>query len=606
MCGCWVRSKATESSSCRCLTNRGSLLSLPSHRRKRSVCWQKYKNMLDKQAISSTEEGPEDFYSQMFLVPKKYGRQRPVINLKRLNQSVKTEHFKMEGIHMLKDLLRAGDWMAKIDLKDAYFMIPIAQEDREFLKFQWKDRSYQFNCLPFGLFSAPWVFTKTTRPVVVALREVGVRLIIYIDDILVMAETVFITGPYLSSGVPAGEPGVCDQPPQVTTHPISRDRVPGVHSQLLPDGAETPRGEDQKDKGRGRQSPASSLSVSPCPVEKMNAATQAIQMALLYYRNLQSCLREALQEDQDYSSAVTLTQEAPEELEWWKVHFTQWNGRSLIAHNSSLTIETDASKKGWGAVCDGVRTGGPWSPKESRLHINCQELLAAFLAVKCFAKGKTHVTIHLKMDSMSALTYIANDESRVMKDRCDWKLCPRIFHLIDKRLGPLELDLFASRLTHQLPRYVSWRPDPAAIATDAFTLNWAELRTYADPPWNLIGRVLAQTRRQQAELVLVAPVWKAQGWYPELLEMLVRPPLLIPQRRDLVTATHPDSLPEVVPQLAVWAISGSATETARFRRELRSCSWRHGNRSHPGRMTHSLESGSAGVVNGTVIPFHAL
>ena len=146
--------------------------------------------MLDKQAISKVKmNSPQGFYSQMFLVPKKDGRQRPVINLKRLNQSVKTEHFKMEGIHMLKDLLKAGDWMAKIDLKDAYFMIPIAQEDREFLCFQWKDRSYQFNCLPFGLSSAPWVFTKTTRPMVAALRELGLRLIIYIDDILAMAET---------------------------------------------------------------------------------------------------------------------------------------------------------------------------------------------------------------------------------------------------------------------------------------------------------------------------------------------------------------------------------------------------------------------------------
>ena len=93
---------------------------------------------LDKQAIS---EGPEGFYSQMFLVPKKDGRQRTAINLKRLNQSVKTEHFKMKGIHMLKDLLRAGDWMAKIDQKDAYFMIPITREDRDFLKFQWKDKT---------------------------------------------------------------------------------------------------------------------------------------------------------------------------------------------------------------------------------------------------------------------------------------------------------------------------------------------------------------------------------------------------------------------------------------------------------------------------------
>jgi hypothetical protein len=105
------------------------------------------------------------------------------------------------------------------------------------------------------------------------------------------------------------------------------------------------------------------------------------------------------------------------------------------------------------------------------------------------------------------------------------------------RLGPLEVDLFASRLTHQLRTYVSWRPDPMAMAMDAFTLDWAELRAYANPPWNLIGRVLTQTRRQQEELVLVAPVWKAQGWYPVLLEMLVKVPLVIPHRGNLITGT---------------------------------------------------------------------
>jgi hypothetical protein len=96
---------------------------------KEEECMQaEIQSMLDKLAISREEDNSESFYSQMFLVPKKDGRQRPVINLKRLNQSVKTEHFKMEGIHMLIDLLRAGDWMAKIDLKDAYFIIPIAQD----------------------------------------------------------------------------------------------------------------------------------------------------------------------------------------------------------------------------------------------------------------------------------------------------------------------------------------------------------------------------------------------------------------------------------------------------------------------------------------------
>ena len=90
-------------------------------------------------------------------------------------------------------------------------MIPIAQEDREFFKSQWKDRSYQFNCLLFGLISAP---TKTTRQVVATLRELG--LIIYIDDILVMAETrVSCHG----SGILAGEPGGRDQPLQIRAEP---------------------------------------------------------------------------------------------------------------------------------------------------------------------------------------------------------------------------------------------------------------------------------------------------------------------------------------------------------------------------------------------------
>ena len=123
-------------------------------------------------------------------------------------------------------------------------------------------------------------------------------------------------------------------------------------------------------------------------------------MAPLYYRNLQTCLREALQEEQDYSSTTMPTEEAREELEWCRDHFTQWNGRSLIAHNSSFTIHTDASKTGWGAVYNGVRTGGPWSPEERTMHVNCLELLAVFLAMKCFAKDETNLTIDQKMDSM--------------------------------------------------------------------------------------------------------------------------------------------------------------------------------------------------------------
>lgn len=143
--------------------------------------------LLLKQAIQLTECPSErDFYSSIFLVPKKDGGQRPVINLKALNRFVHPEHLKMEGIHTLKDLMGQGDWLTKIDLKDVYFAIPIHQSHQKYLQFQGK--SYRFTCLPFGLSSAPWVFTKTLKPALAVLHQRGVQMIAYIDDILVIAE----------------------------------------------------------------------------------------------------------------------------------------------------------------------------------------------------------------------------------------------------------------------------------------------------------------------------------------------------------------------------------------------------------------------------------
>ena len=69
--------------------------------------------LLSKGAVVETLHSPGNFVSQIFLVEKQDGGQRPVINLKGLNQFVKTEHFKMEGLHLLSDLLKPQDWMAR-------------------------------------------------------------------------------------------------------------------------------------------------------------------------------------------------------------------------------------------------------------------------------------------------------------------------------------------------------------------------------------------------------------------------------------------------------------------------------------------------------------
>ena len=187
--------------------------------------------------------------------------------------------------------------MAKIDLKDAYFMVPMVEEGRKYLRFQWEGKVYQFNCLPFGLLSGPWFFTKATRAVVAILRELGLCMIIY-RDILIVAETESLLKDHMhnGSGLSAGKPGGC---PQLT-----------------------PTQE----------------------IKFLEFVVKSTTMELI----------------QDYSTPVIFTGKTREELERWKNHFSQWNGKSLISHSSTLTIETDALEIRWGAVCNGVRTGGPW------------------------------------------------------------------------------------------------------------------------------------------------------------------------------------------------------------------------------------------------------
>ena len=79
----------------------------------------------------------------------------------------------MEGIHTLKDLLRKGDWLAKIDLTDAFLSIPIHPNHKKYLRFMLKEKTYQFNCLHFGLSSASRVFTETLKLALAILRERG-------------------------------------------------------------------------------------------------------------------------------------------------------------------------------------------------------------------------------------------------------------------------------------------------------------------------------------------------------------------------------------------------------------------------------------------------
>ena len=206
------------------------------------------------------------------------------------------------------------------------------------------------------------------------------------------------------------------------------------------------------------------------------------------------------------------------------------------------------------------------------------------------------------------LNQIADIESRTVRDRCDWMLNPVVFQRILTQMGPLEVDLFASRLTRQLPRFYSWRPDPEAEATDAFLQDWSIIWGFANPPWCLIHRCLTKVKAQAARMVLVAPLWKTQSWFPVLLELLEDYPRALPQQPDLIMTPSGQEflMHQGIPQLIAWPISGNPIHQKDFLQRLQiSCS-PHGDPKQTPIMVPPLPDGLAGVSKGIEIPFRDL
>ena len=144
--------------------------------------------LISKGAITVVAPHPQYFISTLFLLEKGQGTGefRPVINLRALNRFLTKEKFTMEGLHTVRSLLRSGDYMMKLDLKDAYYAVPIHQDSRKYLRFQFEGTTFEFRWLPFGLSLAPRVFTRILCPVVAKLRSEGVRTVIYLDDLLLI------------------------------------------------------------------------------------------------------------------------------------------------------------------------------------------------------------------------------------------------------------------------------------------------------------------------------------------------------------------------------------------------------------------------------------
>jgi len=75
------------------------------------------------------------------------------------------------------------------DLKDGFHHVDLQQSHQKYVGFQLGDQYYQYTVLPFGSQSSPYVFTRMLKPALQELRSQGVRLVAYVDDLLIMASS---------------------------------------------------------------------------------------------------------------------------------------------------------------------------------------------------------------------------------------------------------------------------------------------------------------------------------------------------------------------------------------------------------------------------------
>ena len=128
-------------------------------------------DLMEKGVIKECTPCLGDYYSTVFLTPKRDGRSyRMILNLKKVKQFMVYHKFKMATVNTCIELMNPNYFMAAIDLSDAYFSIKVHPQYRKYLCFIWRSKHYEFIGLPQGLSCSPRVFTKVTKPVLATLQ----------------------------------------------------------------------------------------------------------------------------------------------------------------------------------------------------------------------------------------------------------------------------------------------------------------------------------------------------------------------------------------------------------------------------------------------------
>jgi len=464
----------------------------------------------------------------------------------------------MEDVKTVTQILGKDYYMAKIDLKSAYHSIPIANEDRKFLRFRWKGILYEYTCLPFGLCTAPRVFTKLLKPVVAYLRNKGYISVVFIDDLLLIGLNYDMCIANITSTLSLLESlGFTINYDKSVITPTRKLEYLGFQLDTIEMTIQLPKHKKEKIlKLIPTILNRPTFTIHDCAkvIGTLVAASPAVPYSLLYCRQLERDKESFLSiHEGDFSKPMYLSKKAIEDCRWWLNRIPE-SKKYFKLRTPDIVIFTDASLSGWGASLNNETTRGFWSFLDRNRHINELELLAVELALRSFCSTMSDIHILLRIDNTTALAYvnrfggchsirlheiakriwmwcetrnifltasyiassenfIADQESRAVTDDSEWVLDDAVFCQLCRRFFNPSIDLFASYVSNKCSKYISWHPDPFSCGVDAFTVSWGA-KFYAFPPFCLIPKVIDKVIRENARGILVVPSWPSQPWYP--------------------------------------------------------------------------------------------
>jgi hypothetical protein len=612
--------------------------------------------LLDKKVIVESVQQSEQFVSPIFLRAKKNGKFRLICNLRGLNQFIQYRHFKMDSLFSVLRMITPNCFMASIDLKDAYYCLPVADHHQRYLKFYWKSKIYRYKACPMGLCMSPRLFTKVLKPLFSHLRQMGHQSVIYIDDTYLQGETVEACNKnVIATANILREYGFVINPEKSVFNATQELEFLGFILNSVDMTVSITK--DKSDKIMSicksfLRSGKNTIRELCTVIGNLVASFPAVTHGKLFYRQLENEKIIALKQAKgQFDQVVSLSNQAINDLHWWLSNISG-SKAPITRSQPDVVIETDASRLGWGCNCTSLNksAGGPWRQTENNHHINVLELQAVYFALQSLFNDKNDMHIHILVDNTTAVAYIreqggshslecnamvrniwmwayerniwlsvshipgklnqsADFESRHFKQDNEWMLDQKLFKTaIEKLKFTPEIDLFASRNNCQLSKYVSWRPEPESYAVDAFSISWTGMNLYCFPPFSVIPAVLQKMVIDQAIGILVLPNWPTQPYYATAMKMLIAHPLFIPKSKTLLQLPAKNDIHKIWDKLdmLVCLLSGDHSKTEIFRQMLPKFCSHHGDPKRQNSTNAIYANGKSSVIDGKLIHFERM